>query len=259
MSKTALAYVDGFTPCIDAIVKEYGLVTAAVFGVIWRYCQMEDDTCWASHETIGEKIGLTRQAIGEHAAKLVKSGYLEIIESDPGSTIHYRDTGKANVSINITGGVNETDRGCKRNVQGGVNETDTKIDSLRENKENKYINTSKNFETYKYILELFAKLTGRKIPNEGTPEWYDWDKGIIAIMSEADSDLSLITPAVTNAVKTHNESGLSTSNPGSIRKTTLDLIGKLRVGVDINKQRKMQGKRTRIVTTQDDVEIEITE
>jgi hypothetical protein len=126
MSKTLLTQVDGFTPCIDAIVKEHGIITAAVFGVIWRFCQMKDNTCWASHETIGETIGLSRQAICEHAGKLVKTGYLEIVYNEPGATIHYKDTGKANLSMKLTGGVNETDRGCQPTLQGGVNETDTK-------------------------------------------------------------------------------------------------------------------------------------
>jgi DnaD/phage-associated family protein len=138
MTKTILTQVDGFTPCIDSIVQEYGIITAAVFGVIWRYCQMKDNTCWASQETIGETIGITRQSVCEHTKKLVESGYLEIINSPSGSTIHYKDTGKAGVSIRITGGVNDIDRGCKRNLQGGVNDIDTKIefkDSKEDSKE----------------------------------------------------------------------------------------------------------------------------
>ena len=37
-----LTEVKGFTPVIDIVVKDTSLVTAVVYGRIWRYCQMED-------------------------------------------------------------------------------------------------------------------------------------------------------------------------------------------------------------------------
>ena len=58
MSKTILAHVNGWTPMLDSLVQEFGLVTAAVFGRIWRYCQMPAGICSASMETIGDKPSL---------------------------------------------------------------------------------------------------------------------------------------------------------------------------------------------------------
>ena len=158
MSKTVLANVNGFTPCIDSIVKEHGIMTAAIFGVIWRYCQMKDNTCWASQETIGSVINVSRQTVCEHANKLVESGYLEIIDSLPGETVHYKDTGKASLSISLTGGVSEIDRGCKRNLQGGVKETDTKKEVKETNKDNTHTDVPP-------IQRMFEEITGLPVAN----------------------------------------------------------------------------------------------
>lgn len=126
MSKTILANVDGFTPCMDVIVDKYGIVTAAIFGVVWRFCQMKDGVCWASQEKIGSMVGMSRQTANEHLKKLVDGGFLRVIPASNGDTIQFVDTGKATLSIKLTGGVGEIDRGCQPSLQGGVNEIDTK-------------------------------------------------------------------------------------------------------------------------------------
>ena len=54
MSKTILTRVDGWTPLITSIIQAHGLITAAVFGRMWRYCQMEDNVCTASQEAIAD-------------------------------------------------------------------------------------------------------------------------------------------------------------------------------------------------------------
>lgn len=127
MSKTVLAQVDGFTPVIDALLKEHGHLTALIFGKVWRYCQMSDGVCKASQQRIADELGVTRVTVNNHFSILVENGYLEDITPDLDGYPHtYKDTGRANLSIRLTGGVNEIDRGCKSNLQGGVNEIDTK-------------------------------------------------------------------------------------------------------------------------------------
>lgn len=119
MSKTVLSQVDGFTPVIDDVVKDVGLVAAMVFGVVWRYCQMADGHCRASQDTIAEKTGLSRKAVNENLNKLVKSDYLNIVKV-AGMPNVYVDTGKAGLSLKVTGGVTESYRGCNPELQGGV-------------------------------------------------------------------------------------------------------------------------------------------
>jgi len=77
MSKTILAEVDGFTPLIDGVVQEVGIMAAAVFGKAWRYCQMSDSVCKASQERLAEELGMDRTTINKHLKTLVDAGYLE--------------------------------------------------------------------------------------------------------------------------------------------------------------------------------------
>ncbi len=48
----------GFTMLFDSIVEEFGLTTAAVFGVIWRYCQMDGHRCTASYLRVKPLAGV---------------------------------------------------------------------------------------------------------------------------------------------------------------------------------------------------------
>jgi len=100
MSKTELK---NFTPCIDSITEKYGLVTSAVFGAVWRYCQMGKGACYKAQCGIAEKLNMSRVTINKHLKILVDEGYLEIIgKSDAGSN-YYKDTGKAGIEISVVG------------------------------------------------------------------------------------------------------------------------------------------------------------
>jgi DnaD/phage-associated family protein len=104
MSKTILANTDGFTPVIDALAKELGLMPAVVFGRMWRFCQMEDGVCKATLETIAEGIGIDRATVQRHAKVLCDSGYLTDLTPDLRNRPHvYADTGKAGLKVSISG------------------------------------------------------------------------------------------------------------------------------------------------------------
>jgi DNA-binding Lrp family transcriptional regulator len=104
MSKTILADTDGFTPVIDALVRELGLMTAVVFGRVWRYCQMEDQVCKASLEKISEGIGVDRVTVMRHIKELCEHGYLKDLTPDLRNRPHvYADTGKAGIKVSIYG------------------------------------------------------------------------------------------------------------------------------------------------------------
>lgn len=93
---TILTQVRGFTPVIDALVTEVGLVTAVVYGVAWRFCQMEDGVCRASVRTMADMTGINRETIRRHLQTLCDAGYLR--DTTPGlrNRPHiYADTGQA--------------------------------------------------------------------------------------------------------------------------------------------------------------------
>ena len=68
--------LDGFTPMFDELTKKHGVMTSAVFGTIWRYCQMERKCCDAALDTIGKRMGVNKRTIIRHLEILVKDGYL---------------------------------------------------------------------------------------------------------------------------------------------------------------------------------------
>jgi len=104
MNKTVLAEVEGFTPVIDRLAKEYGLLHAAVFGVMWRYCQMKDGVCKASLSHLAEHLGTDRATILRHAQALCEEGYLQDLTPLLKNKPHvYKDTGLAGLNISISG------------------------------------------------------------------------------------------------------------------------------------------------------------
>ena len=46
----------GFTPVLDNLIQEYNLVTAAIYGIVWRYAQMKDKVCNAPLKKIGDRL-----------------------------------------------------------------------------------------------------------------------------------------------------------------------------------------------------------
>ena len=96
MSKTNLREVC-FTPVIDSIAEEHGLITALVFGRVWRYCQMEKGLCTAAQEKIAKDLHVSLKTIQRHLKTLVKEGYLIDLTPELKNYPHtYQDTGKPN-------------------------------------------------------------------------------------------------------------------------------------------------------------------
>lgn len=126
MSKTILAQVEGWTPVIDSVVQDVGPTTALVFGKAWRYCQMSDGVCKASQDRIADELGMSRQTINAHFAKLVEAEYLRDLTPNLAGLPHqYADTGKAGLSIFLTAT-------SQKILQPPVKNFDTKILSKKQ-------------------------------------------------------------------------------------------------------------------------------
>ena len=90
-----LSEIDGWTPVIDELARERGLISAAVFGVVWRHCQLDNKVCHASLETMADKIGVHRTVVLKHIKKLCADGYLKDMTPGIRHIPHtYADTGK---------------------------------------------------------------------------------------------------------------------------------------------------------------------
>lgn len=93
-----LSEVKGFTPVIDILANELGLMAAVVYGIVWRYCQMEDKVCTASRERIAEHANISSKTVERHLKELCKAGYLEDLTPEKRHRPHiYADSGKAKI------------------------------------------------------------------------------------------------------------------------------------------------------------------
>lgn len=105
-----LSEVKGFTPVIDILARELGLMTAVVYGIAWRYCQMEDRVCSASRERIAEHAGISTKTVERHLKKLCVAGYLEDLTPTWKHKPHiYADSGKAKIKGLLIAEVGQTE------------------------------------------------------------------------------------------------------------------------------------------------------
>ena len=82
MSVINLKNVEGFTPVPDSIREKYGVITASVFGVIWRFSRTQDGICKQSYKTLGQYIGLNRVTITRHVKILEEAGLITKLEKN---------------------------------------------------------------------------------------------------------------------------------------------------------------------------------
>ena len=81
MSKTTKQELsDGFTPLLDWIVEDVGLVGAAVYGVIYRHCLMRHHRCFASKQILAKLVGIAPRTLIRHLNILVEKGYIKDVE-----------------------------------------------------------------------------------------------------------------------------------------------------------------------------------
>jgi DNA-binding Lrp family transcriptional regulator len=113
MARQIAASIDGFTPLFDVLANQKGgLIKAAVFGRVWRYCQHDSGVCYASHETIAADLGITRPTAHHHIRELVRDGYLEDLTPARKNHSHtYRATNKVSLEASVT--VKEFNTGVK--------------------------------------------------------------------------------------------------------------------------------------------------
>lgn len=80
-----------YTPVFDDVLDTVGTIPAVIYGVIWRFCQMDSGKCTASLERIASRAGISKGNLKVHIKKLVDTKYLES-ELSPGKGVTYRLT-----------------------------------------------------------------------------------------------------------------------------------------------------------------------
>jgi 5-methylcytosine-specific restriction endonuclease McrA len=88
---TFLSECKGFTPVIDVLAKEVGMMTALVYGIVWRYCQMEDGICYISRRQMAEHAQISVRTVERHLERLCEAGYLKQVLPIPRDTLQAND------------------------------------------------------------------------------------------------------------------------------------------------------------------------
>lgn len=92
--------LEGFTPAVDSLAREVGLISAAIYGVIWRYCQMNSRTCYASQATIANRLGLARATVNRRVKSLEIEGYIRCLNrKEKGDSKVYITTNKLEIDL----------------------------------------------------------------------------------------------------------------------------------------------------------------
>ena len=119
-----VAKISGFTLAPDVLINEYGYVTALVWGVTWRFCQMSDGVCRAKLEKIAARLGMSERTIIRHMDTLCQDGYLFDTTPTLKNKPHiYADTGKIKVNMSIAARVTESQRAMTESQRQGDRES----------------------------------------------------------------------------------------------------------------------------------------
>lgn len=70
MKKNKPKFYKGYAPCADFLTEEYGLIVSAIFGMVWRYSQMDNGYCQAKKETIAKTLGVKYKTVQRGLQKL---------------------------------------------------------------------------------------------------------------------------------------------------------------------------------------------
>ena len=148
--------IKGFTPVSDKLIKEFGLLTATVYGKIWRYCDAYGK-CKASKKRLAEELGISERTIFNHLKPLEEHGYIRTIANEIGpSTI--MTTGKLSYETTIEEKIDPMQE--LQTPYAGNADKDTLIDTLNKMKEDKDKNP---YTVYEKNIGPLAPLLCEKI------------------------------------------------------------------------------------------------
>lgn len=181
------AEIGCFTMAPDVIVKELGLVTACVYGKIWRYEQMSNEVCRAAVETLANDLGVSYNTILSHIKKLIDTGYLKDLTPELRNRPHvYKTTGRLKIEINIVS-THQNLESTHQNLESHSSKFGDESDSLRDN----LIDINDNENSENNIFKLYTSTIGLITPNivddlKAASEDYqfDWIEKAFKIASE---------------------------------------------------------------------------
>jgi len=146
------AKIKNFTPLLDDLVKKYDLITAAVWGRVWRYAQQDNKVCQASLDKIAQELGLSKRTVIRKLEILTEGEYLFDHTPELRNKPHtYAITEKSKIVITIEGvtqshtsspgGVTESHRAVTESHSHS--DTESLEDTIKETIKDTYIQDNK--------------------------------------------------------------------------------------------------------------------
>lgn len=155
--RKAEAKLRNFTPLLDDLVKEYDVITAAVWGRVWRYAQQENNVCQASHEKIATELSLSTRTVIRKLKALTAGGYLKDHSLGLRNRPHtYSITDKARLIITIEGVTKSHTKGRKGVTESHTGMTESHSGYDRESHEETIKETIKDISKPSFISNLSA-------------------------------------------------------------------------------------------------------
>lgn len=249
--------IKNFTPIMDNVASDLGLIPAAVYGVVWRFCQMNDGVCQASLQTMGDKLGANKATVMRHIKALCKAGW--ITDLDKGAR-NYNHRYIANEYKTLQSATNEDIENnqfvaecnavvaeCNKFVaESNLKKLETLEETINGNGKTA---TAKRGEKRKrkpseYNLAIgelnreFSKLTGIPLPTTKTDKKF-WNGYSGKLYTVANKDLEIAKKLIEYTVKKMRGDELTISSPKSL----------LNVATDVMATRAAQLKRKQATTT----------
>jgi len=103
--KNENSFQDLFTPAFDEVTKAVGLTASAIFGLVWRYCQLDkaNPRCSLSLKSMSSLLNLSRPTLRKHLNTLIKHGWIVDTTPDNTGSIHvYRLTSVSPGKLKVT-------------------------------------------------------------------------------------------------------------------------------------------------------------
>lgn len=71
-----------FTPVMDIITEEVGLMSSVIYGLVWRHCHMKDKVCKKSAGNLAEMLKIDEKTVRRHLQRLCDGGYIKDLTPD---------------------------------------------------------------------------------------------------------------------------------------------------------------------------------
>lgn len=181
MTATISIKIKGWTPVLDFMVEKYGIVTAIVYGRVWRYCQGDSEACTAAMDTIAKELELGRTTIYRHLKTLEDDGYIKDLTPDVRNRPHiYMDTGKA---------VIEGEAYAVDKKNGGVSQRNT-YDEDGVSEENTGVSQRNSTVSQRNMKRQVKKQEIKQIEGESSPDFQEDESSDTSLDSQEPIELS---------------------------------------------------------------------